>query len=114
MSFTRLHDDTCRVSREDNQSKSILSYVTDVGRFEHTQKCYQPNGMCPAAEVRESAQTLVDVDSEVKGIFLSNTKCPDKKFQPNKTLVRVDRETGKKIYIDSGSMTKVCKPAMFK
>lgn len=79
MSFNRLDYDKCAYAKQVEESTSPLEYQLFVGKYERCDKC-------PVGDFTNNLEFGVktDVESELKGQTRSASKCPNKKFDPQK------------------------------
>jgi len=77
MSFNRLKYDNCAYSKELIESTSPLEYNLFKGKYEN---CKQ----CPVGTYTNNLEfgSKTNVESELYGLTRQDSKCPDKKYNP--------------------------------
>jgi hypothetical protein len=85
MSFNRSNYDTCAYAKELQESTSPLEYNLSTFKYENCKQC----------PVGSSTNNLpfgprADVENELYGLTRHQSKCPDKKFNPNNPGPKVD------------------------
>ena len=78
MSFNRLKYDNCAYSKELEESISPLEYQLFRGKYENCKEC--PNG---SHTNNLEFGTKATVESELYGLNRPESKCPDKKYNPD-------------------------------
>jgi hypothetical protein len=83
MSFTRLPYDTCSYVYDMNQSMKVGDYNLNTPLQED--QFFYPNPSVPLNKYGASLcdKDVIDVDSELMGLNVKQTKCPSKKFKPS-------------------------------
>ena len=83
MSFTRLPYDTCSYVYDMNQSMKVGDYNLKTPLQED--QFFYPNPSVPLNKYGASVcdKDVIDVDSELMGLNVKQTKCPSKKFKPS-------------------------------
>lgn len=78
MSFNRLKYDNCAYSKELQESTSPLEYNLFQGKYKN---CTQ----CPVGSYTNNLEfgSKTNVESELYGLNRQDSKCPDKKYNPN-------------------------------
>ena len=72
---TRLMYDKCAYDQRLGENKSSLDYTLYDGKFYHSNKCRMELGQVGGNGVSLFAGNLVDLESKLKGIQRSNSKC---------------------------------------
>jgi hypothetical protein len=80
--FNRLKYDNCASQRADVQRTDPFKYVMYEGKHEHNQKCTDGRNFYHPYD-------LVDIETELRGVNRSATKCPQ--FQYNPSCKKSDR-----------------------
>ena len=85
---TRLMYDKCAYDQRLGENKTSLDYSLYEGKFYHSNKCRMELGQVGGNGVSLFAGNLVDLESKLKGIQRTNSKC-QKPLMPiyNNTLV---------------------------
>jgi len=85
MSFNRLKYDNCAYSKELQESISPLEYQLFRGKYEN---CKQ----CPTGSHTNNLEfgTKAIVESELYGLSRQESKCPDKKYNPDNPMPNVN------------------------
>jgi hypothetical protein len=85
MSFNRLKYDNCAYSKEIEESTSPLEYYLFRGKYEN---CKQ----CPIGSHTNNLEfgSKTNVESELFGLNRQESKCPDKKYNPNNPSVNAN------------------------
>ena len=85
MSFTRTQYDSCAYAKEVQESTSPLEYRLFKGKYEN---CKQ----CPVGSHTNNLEfgSKAAVESELFGLTREQSKCPDKKYNPNKPGAKAD------------------------
>lgn len=85
MSFTRSQYDSCAYAKEIQESTSPLEYFLFKGKYEN---CKQ----CPVGSFTNNLPfgPKADVESELFGITREQTRCPERKYNPNKPAPKAD------------------------
>ena len=78
MSFTRSQYDSCAYAKDIQESTSPLEYYLFTGKYEN---CKQ----CPVGKFTNNLPfgPKTDVESDLFGITREQTRCPEKKYNPN-------------------------------
>lgn len=74
MSWTRAYDDKCHVKRMQEDNASSLQYVMDPVKYYSTAPCRPIKGILAGNEASVIQGNLVDLESELYGIFGSSTR----------------------------------------
>jgi hypothetical protein len=79
MSFNRTRYDTCAYSKELQESTSPLEYYLFMGKYESCKNC-------PVGSFTNNLEfgSRASVESELYGLTRENSRCPEKKYNPNK------------------------------
>ena len=85
MSFNRLRYDTCAYAKSLEESTNPLEYTLYKGKFENTKQC-------PVGNFTNNLPfgSRADIESELYGLTRQESKCPDKKFNPNNPSPKAD------------------------
>lgn len=87
MSWTRSHDDKCQVQKTDTDNVSSLKYVLDPIKYYCTAQCRPVKGIVAGNEVSVIQGNLVDLESELQGMFGSSSRrCGAKRHAPQHFL----------------------------
>lgn len=87
MSFSRLNYDTCSYKYDLKQSVRVGDYNINTPTQDCQGECFYPN---PYVRIDKSGgsvceSNLIDVDSELLGLNVKATKCPNNKYIPKQT-----------------------------
>jgi len=85
MSFTRSQYDSCSYAKDIQESTSPLEYFLFAGKYENCKNCPvgQFTNILPFGP-------KTDVESELFGLTREQTRCPEKKYNPNKPGPKAD------------------------
>jgi len=83
MSSNRLIYDECEYKKKLQDSTSPLSYSLYTGKYENCAKCRIELGVVGGNGVSIFNGNLVDLESELRGQFRLNSKCPSNMYSPN-------------------------------
>ena len=85
MSFNKTIYDTCAYAKELQESTSPLEYNLFKGKFEN---CKQ----CPVGSYTNNLEfgSKTSVESELYGLTRQQSRCPDKKYNPEKPGAKAD------------------------
>lgn len=81
MSSNRLMYDSCAYKTTINESVGPLEYMLDPIRYENCNKCRMELGLVGGTNVSHVQGSLVDLETELKGLTRNNSLCPSKKYQ---------------------------------
>jgi len=97
----------------DQQSQDMFSYTQIPMKFENPSKCRNALGLVGGAEVSNISGNMVDLESELRGITRSQSKCISRQYQPacplggtdcpetSAPIHLVDKSTGMNYTIDT-------------
>ncbi len=80
MAWTRTHDDRCTVAIADDDNINSLKHVMDPSRFYSCTPCRPVKGILGGNQVSTIKGDLVDLESDLQGIFRRRTRCPAKQY----------------------------------
>ncbi len=83
-SFTRSKYDECALDKSNKESTSPFDWVTDKSILESKEVCFQAASPFMHNPFRSIPVESIDVESDLRGQNVNFTKCPEKKFNPNK------------------------------
>jgi hypothetical protein len=83
-SFTRSRYDECALDKSNQESTSPFNWITDKSVIESKQVCFQAASPFMHNPYKSVPMGSVDIESELRGQNFDLTKCPSKKFNPNK------------------------------
>lgn len=66
----------------DQQSQDMFSYTQMPVKFENPSKCRNALGLVGGAEVSNINGSMVDLESELRGITRAQSKCISRQYQP--------------------------------
>ena len=81
-SFTRNLYDNCALDKKNQESIDSLQYQTDVAVIESKESCFQGAAPFQHNPLRSVPAESVDIESDLRGQNLLNSKCPTHKFNP--------------------------------
>ncbi len=84
MSWTRAHDDKCQVKRTVDDNVSSLQYVMDPIKFYSCAPCRPTKGIVAGNEVSVIQGNMVDLESELYGMFGARTNCDSSRHLPTR------------------------------
>ena len=82
MSFNHLNTDHCTYRRHLKENVSILGYILNPLRYEHTEKCRHELGLIGGTAVSHIQGNLVDLESDLRGQTRFMTKCANNQYHP--------------------------------
>tara|TARA_Y100000590_G_scaffold458568_1_gene613549 strand:+ start:1470 stop:1895 length:426 start_codon:yes stop_codon:yes gene_type:complete len=84
MSLNKLTYDNYEYSERLKESTGSLSYLLNPIKYENCNKCRHELGLVGGAEVSQTQNNLVDLESDLRGQTRLQSRCPSKKFHPTK------------------------------
>ncbi|NBO99297.1 MAG: hypothetical protein EBU90_04110 [Proteobacteria bacterium] len=81
-SFTRNLYDNCALDKKNKESTAPFEYQTDVAVIESKESCFQGAAPFQHNPFRSIPVESVDIESDLRGQNLPNSKCPIHKFNP--------------------------------
>ena len=84
MSWTRSHDDTCEVKRSNEENVTSLTYVMDPIKYYSCSPCRPVKGILAGNEVSVIQGNMVDLESELYGMFNRRTRCDASRHLPSR------------------------------
>ena len=85
-SFTRNSYDNCAINKKDQERTAQYNWITDNGRTESKNVCFQSTSPFMQNPFNSIPSKLVDVESDLKGIYFNASKCAIHKFNPNNQI----------------------------
>ena len=85
MSFNRLNYDNCAYAKTLQESTGSLEINLYLGKFENKKQC-------PVGKFTNNLQFGIraDVESDLWGVIRQDSKCPEKKYNPEKPGPKLD------------------------
>jgi len=83
-SFTRSRYDDCALNKTYQESTSPFDWVTDKSVIESKEVCFQGASPFMHNPFRSIPMESVDIESDLRGQNVDFSRCPEKKFNPNK------------------------------
>lgn len=83
-SFTRSAYDECALKKKSQESAALFERLTDANVMESKEVCYHSTSPFMQNPFRSVPQNAVDVESELRGQNIFNSRCPDEKYNPSK------------------------------
>jgi hypothetical protein len=84
-SFTRSKYDECALNKSNKESTSPFDWVTDKSIVESKEVCFQAASPFMHNPYKSIPKDIIDVESDLRGQNIKLSKCPETKFNPNKS-----------------------------
>lgn len=94
MSFTRSKYDDCAYSQRLNENQSVLHYGLDTNKFYNCDQRRIDFGIVGGNDVSQSAENLVDLESELRNQTRLYSRCPRQKFRPSCNINQCGNSNG--------------------
>ena len=82
MSFNRLKYDKCAYQKNLEESMAPGNYQFYAGKYDNKNNCRIEFGILGGNNVSMYKGNIIDLESELRGQTLPNSKCPSNKFYP--------------------------------
>ena len=83
MSFNRSKYDDCAYEAQLRENQNVLHYNLDANKFYVSDQKRIDFGLLGGNNVSQSAENLVDVESDLRNQTRLYSKCPKRKYRPN-------------------------------
>jgi hypothetical protein len=82
-SFTRNLYDGCALDKKNQESTAPFEYMTDIAVVESKESCFQGTAPFQHNPYRSIPVESIDIESDLRGQNLPNSRCPIHKFNPD-------------------------------
>lgn len=94
MSFTRTIYDDCAYQKELNENQNLLHYNLDSNKFYNCSQTRIDFGLLGGNNVSQSAENLVDLESDLRNQTRLYSRCPRRKFRPTCDVFKCGNANG--------------------
>lgn len=94
MSFTRTLFDDCTYAQRLNESQNVLHYNVDSNKFYNCNQNRIDFGLLGGTQVSQSAENLVDLESDLRNQTRLYSRCPRRKYRPACDVYQCGNKTG--------------------
>jgi hypothetical protein len=83
-SFTRLPYDNCATIKKDCDNNASFNWMTDASITESKETCFEGASPFMHNPYKSVPANSIDIESDLRGQNIPLTKCPERKFNPDK------------------------------